>query len=61
MPAAPTTTKIMIIRHAEKPPASGEPFGVTADGDRDAESLISLPRPQETPGSKRSRGLWLRH
>ncbi len=40
MAAAPTTTKIMIIRHAEKPPASGEPFGVTADGDQDVESLI---------------------
>jgi hypothetical protein len=40
MAAAPKTTKIMIIRHAEKPPASGEPFGVTADGDQDVESLI---------------------
>lgn len=40
MAAVPTTTKIMIIRHAEKPPASGKPLGVTADGDQDAESLI---------------------
>ncbi len=39
MAAAPTTTKIMIIRHAEKPPAIGEPFGVTAQGDQDVESL----------------------
>ena len=39
MAAAPLTTKIMIIRHAEKPAASGEPFGVTAAGDQDAESL----------------------
>ena len=39
MPTAPKTTKIMIIRHAEKPPDSGEPFGVTADGNEDVESL----------------------
>jgi hypothetical protein len=39
MPASPTTTKIMIIRHAEKPTTSGEPFGVTAEGDQDVESL----------------------
>jgi hypothetical protein len=35
-----STSKIMIIRHAEKPPDSGGPFGVTAGGDQDAESLI---------------------
>jgi hypothetical protein len=40
MAAAPTTTKIMIIRHAEKPPDSDGPFGVTPEGDQDAESLI---------------------
>ena len=40
MAAVPTTTKIMIIRHAEKPPASGQPFGVTAEGNQDVESLI---------------------
>jgi hypothetical protein len=40
MPASPTTTKIMIIRHAEKPPSTGEPFGVTAEGVQDPESLI---------------------
>lgn len=40
MVAPPTTTKIMIIRHAEKPPDSGEPFGVTAKGNQDVESLI---------------------
>ena len=39
MAAAPKTTKIMIIRHAEKPPESGEPFGITAEGDQDVESL----------------------
>jgi hypothetical protein len=39
MAAAPTATKIMIIRHAEKPPANGQPFGVTVEGDQDAESL----------------------
>ena len=39
MAAALTTTKIMIIRHAEKPPSIGEPFGVTALGDQDVESL----------------------
>lgn len=48
----PTTTKIMVIRHAEKPPTSdddssgksdsleGPPFGVDADGKNDNESLI---------------------
>jgi hypothetical protein len=40
MATALMTTKIMIIRHAEKPPDSGKPFGVTADGDQDVESLI---------------------
>jgi len=40
MAAVPTTTKIMIIRHAEKPPDKGQPFGVTAEGVEDAESLI---------------------
>ena len=40
MAAVFTTTKIMIIRHAEKPPSSGQPFGVTVAGDQDAESLI---------------------
>jgi hypothetical protein len=39
MAEAPTATKIMIIRHAEKPPASGKPFGVTVEGDQDVESL----------------------
>ena len=39
MATAPTTTKIMIIRHAEKPPLSGPPFGVTAEGNQDVESL----------------------
>lgn len=34
-------SKIMIIRHAEKPDASGaQPLGVTADGEPDKESLI---------------------
>ena len=40
MAEVPTTAKIMIIRHAEKPPDSGQPFGVTAEGDQDAEALI---------------------
>ena len=41
MAADPITTKIMIIRHAEKPPTPGAaPFGVTADGVQDGESLI---------------------
>jgi hypothetical protein len=30
---------IMLIRHAEKPPASGPPFGITANGQQDPESL----------------------
>lgn len=30
---------IMLIRHAEKPAASGGPFGVQSDGSQDAESL----------------------
>ncbi|AYF76429.1 histidine phosphatase family protein [Nocardia yunnanensis] len=32
---------IMIIRHAEKPDGSGKPYGLTADGDRDEESLTT--------------------
>jgi hypothetical protein len=36
----PAAGKIMVIRHAEKPPDSGSPFGVTPDGNQDAESLI---------------------
>jgi len=34
-----SATKIMIIRHAEKPGAAGAPFGVDADGNRDPEEL----------------------
>ncbi|MEC3917596.1 hypothetical protein [Nocardia sp. CDC160] len=30
---------IMIIRHAEKPTGSGKPYGITADGEQDEESL----------------------
>ena len=36
----PNAPKIMVIRHAEKPAATGSPFGVTADGTQDTESLI---------------------
>ena len=33
--------KVLIIRHAEKPPAKHEPpYGVTADGDQDSKSLV---------------------
>jgi broad specificity phosphatase PhoE len=32
-------TKIMLIRHAEKPAKDSEPYGVTAEGDRNKESL----------------------
>lgn len=58
MAVAATTTKIMIIRHGEKPPSSdddadegkhsgkkeleGPPYGVTDDGKHDNESLIVL-------------------
>jgi len=38
--AKPAAPKIMVIRHAEKPADSGSPFGVTADGSQDPESLI---------------------
>jgi len=34
------TNKIMIVRHGEKPAASGAPFGVGTDGNQDPESLI---------------------
>ncbi|HVY70397.1 MAG TPA: hypothetical protein VHH73_10745 [Verrucomicrobiae bacterium] len=34
--------KIMIIRHAEKPPDNPPPHGVTFDGDHDKESLTVL-------------------
>ena len=30
---------IMIIRHAEKPPDSGKPYGITPDGTKDSHSL----------------------
>jgi hypothetical protein len=36
----PVASKVMVIRHAEKPADSGAPFGVTADGNQDTESLI---------------------
>ncbi|HEY8051258.1 MAG TPA: hypothetical protein VIE42_00440 [Steroidobacteraceae bacterium] len=32
-------TKVMVIRHAEKPPGNGKPHGVDADGARDDSSL----------------------
>ncbi len=32
-------TKIMLIRHAEKPATDGAPYGVTLDGTREKESL----------------------
>ncbi len=40
--SAPTATKIMIIRHAEKPDGSGAPYGVDANGKEDDESLTTL-------------------
>src|SRR6185436_5110990 len=33
-------TKIMLIRHAEKPPSNPPPHGVDTNGDHDSESLI---------------------
>lgn len=33
-------TKIMIVRHAEKPADSGAPYGVDSSGNQDPESLI---------------------
>jgi broad specificity phosphatase PhoE len=32
-------TKVMLIRHAEKPLGSSRPYGVTSDGEREKESL----------------------
>lgn len=32
-------TKIMLLRHAEKPAKDGAPYGVTREGERDKESL----------------------
>ena len=40
----PVATKLMIIRHAEKPPQpplAPPPFGITADGNQDPESLTA--------------------
>ncbi|HSB10808.1 MAG TPA: hypothetical protein VLM38_15070 [Blastocatellia bacterium] len=34
------TTKMMLIRHAEKPPSNPPPHGVNINGDHDKESLI---------------------
>lgn len=36
---SPKATKIMLIRHAEKPDRDGEPFGVTEKGHRNKEAL----------------------
>jgi hypothetical protein len=36
---SPTATKIMLLRHAEKPDRDGAPFGVTLRGERSKESL----------------------
>lgn len=36
----PVATKIMLIRHAEKPPSNPPPHGVNIKGDHDKESLI---------------------
>jgi hypothetical protein len=35
----PTATKIMLIRHAEKPPGNPPPHGANTNGDHDKESL----------------------
>jgi hypothetical protein len=37
-----TASKIMIVRHAEKPAASGTPYGININGQQDPESLIPL-------------------
>ena len=37
--AAAQPDVVMIIRHGEKPPDSGKPYGVTADGTKDDSSL----------------------
>jgi hypothetical protein len=38
--ACPTT--ITLIRHAEKPPKAGTPYGITPDGHQDVNSLTSV-------------------
>ncbi len=40
MAALPRVTKVMIIRHAEKPAADNNPAGVLLDGKHDPEALI---------------------
>jgi hypothetical protein len=40
MVTIPTVTKIMIIRHGEKPPGTNNAAGVLLDGTQDAEALI---------------------
>lgn len=40
--STPTTPKIMLIRHAEKPGDPPPPHGVDPDGEKDKESLIVL-------------------
>lgn len=39
IPDATADLLVMVVRHAEKPAASGAPFGVLPDGTQDAESL----------------------
>ena len=38
----PTAIKIMLIRHAEKPPGNPPPHGINSKGDHDEESLTVL-------------------
>jgi hypothetical protein len=40
MAKLPSVSKIMIIRHAEKPPKNNNPAGVLLDGTQDPEALI---------------------
>jgi hypothetical protein len=39
MEASPMAPKIMVIRHAEKPAKSGEPYGINSHGNKHSESL----------------------
>jgi hypothetical protein len=40
--STPTTTRIMVIRHAEKPADTPPPQGVDIDGNADSQSLVPL-------------------
>lgn len=40
--SSPRAPRILLVRHAEKPPENPPPHGVTKHGDHDAQSLTAI-------------------